>query len=222
MIELTNLRRLVREYCNQPLNTCIVFIENSKNAPKTIGTGYYFTNKSGDIIHYPSAYSRAWGKPIYNLSTRRIEVGKNWKPKMPKGMTLHNRGGLHFVRNSDRMDFHFSGADYHKYQINFCSWVRKQMAANYKRRVETNKINNLVNKNINTTYVSLLDSRRAGNCVEGSLNYAKKKFNISREDLVHCPWLMQIPAKLLARDRGNDRVMAAIKQAVLRETMVSI
>lgn len=35
-------------------------------------------NKSGDIIHYPSAYRRAWGKPIYHVSTIEIAVGYQW------------------------------------------------------------------------------------------------------------------------------------------------
>ena len=77
-----NIKKLIREIAKgQPgwrNNLPVVFIKG-RAAPKVKGTGYYFTNKSGDIIRYPNAYSKAWGKPIYHPSTIRIEVGEKYK-----------------------------------------------------------------------------------------------------------------------------------------------
>lgn len=54
----------------------IVVAGNSK--PVWKGQSYYYTNKSGAIVYHPSAYRKAYGKPIYVASTRRIEVGQIW------------------------------------------------------------------------------------------------------------------------------------------------
>ena len=55
----------------------IVMVDgNSK--PKWKGSSYCHTNKSGAIIHYPNAYRKTYGKPIYVASTRHIEVGQKW------------------------------------------------------------------------------------------------------------------------------------------------
>ena len=47
-------------------------------APAVVGRGYHWRNASGDIIRHPGAYRRAYGRPIYHASTRRIEVGAEW------------------------------------------------------------------------------------------------------------------------------------------------
>lgn len=75
-------KRSVRKQLSTHNNCPVVFIKNSKKKPELKGSSYYFTNKSGDIIRYPSAYSRAFGKPIYHNSTLRIEVGENYKFKL--------------------------------------------------------------------------------------------------------------------------------------------
>lgn len=49
-----------------------------ESSPRLVGQDWHYENKSGDVIRFPSAYRRAWGKPIYIASTRRIEVGKDW------------------------------------------------------------------------------------------------------------------------------------------------
>lgn len=52
-----------------------VIVERGSHAPKEIGRGYYHTNKSGDIVHYPNAYGY---RTVYHASTRRVVVGHRW------------------------------------------------------------------------------------------------------------------------------------------------
>jgi hypothetical protein len=53
-------------------------LEDNKLPPYWKGHSFHFENKSGDLIRHPTAYRKAWGKPIYIRSTRRIVVGKDW------------------------------------------------------------------------------------------------------------------------------------------------
>lgn len=53
--------------------------------PKLIGSPYHYENKSGELIHHPTAYRRAWGKPIYIASTLEVVVGNMW---FNKNLTL--------------------------------------------------------------------------------------------------------------------------------------
>jgi hypothetical protein len=55
-----------------------ITIVDGFTAPEVQGKPGYYTNKSGDIINFPNAYQRAWGKPIYHQSTARVEVGVGW------------------------------------------------------------------------------------------------------------------------------------------------
>jgi hypothetical protein len=71
------IKKLIREAVSARPN-CPIQIVNGDDPPKLKGRGYYFTNKRGDEIYHPNAYRRAWGKPIYNPSTIRVEVGSNW------------------------------------------------------------------------------------------------------------------------------------------------
>lgn len=77
----TNLSLLLKREIRKALgarNNCPFKILEGKNPPKLKGFGYYYTNKSGDIIRHPIAYRKAWGKPRYHHSTIRIEVGGDW------------------------------------------------------------------------------------------------------------------------------------------------
>lgn len=70
-------------------------------------------------------------------------------------------------------------------------------------------------------YVTLQDSRLAGNCVEGSLIFAERNLGIPREEVISGEWFCQIPAKTVLRF-GDRRAEAAVVQAYRRETEVSI
>ena len=71
------IRRMIRQAA-AARNNCPVKIVAGNFAPIVKGHQHYWTNKSGDVIRYPNAYKRAWGKPIYNQSTIRVEVGSEW------------------------------------------------------------------------------------------------------------------------------------------------
>lgn len=73
----TIIKRLIRQAAGAR-NNCPIEIIKGNNPPKLKGRSYYYTNKSGDEIRYPEAYRKAFGKPIYNSSTIRVEVGDNW------------------------------------------------------------------------------------------------------------------------------------------------
>jgi hypothetical protein len=46
--------------------------------PELLGEPGHYVNGSGELIRYPNAYRRGWGKPNYVASTVRIEVGALW------------------------------------------------------------------------------------------------------------------------------------------------
>lgn len=221
MSENFSFNYLCRQIAGCYNNIPIEIIKDSNQPPTRVGESYYWTTPSGKTrVGSPRAYG--W-RTKYNCSTLRVEVGEHWKPKIPKGMELRTKGGTHLVRLSDGMDFHFVVFELIA-RKNFCTWVRKMMAINYKNRLKTKKLQNNLNKYIKekNSFVCFLDSRRAGNCTEGTLNYAKKKFNLSKEDVLGLPYLPLINAKLLAKDMTNDRVKGALQRAFERETMVCI
>lgn len=67
------------EWIARRLTGKVVPIEyiSGTSAPKFDGTSFYYTNKSGGIIHHPKSYG--WHM-IYHPSTRRIVMGRDWKP----------------------------------------------------------------------------------------------------------------------------------------------
>ena len=68
---LCRLRQAIRKACGQEGTSYPIEIVQGSDAA-------HYVNKSGDIIHHPNAYRRAWGKPIYVASTLRIVVGAKW------------------------------------------------------------------------------------------------------------------------------------------------
>lgn len=74
------IRAICRDVLGFPnnCNTPIVVDDNGTEPPAWAGKRYHHTNASGDIIRHPSAYRRAYGKPIYVASTRHVTVGLLW------------------------------------------------------------------------------------------------------------------------------------------------
>lgn len=69
--------------------------------------------------------------------------------------------------------------------------------------------------------VTLADSRRAGNCVEGSLAFAERRMGLSRAEILAGGHLIHVlGASLLAT--GDARARRAVEAAWQRETMVAI
>jgi hypothetical protein len=73
-----NLRKAIRQAANCVGTNIPILVIKGDYSPICKGTGYHYRNKSGDLIHSPNAYRRAWGKPIYYPSSIRIEVGEEW------------------------------------------------------------------------------------------------------------------------------------------------
>ena len=148
----------------------------------------------------------------------------------PKGMLFDkDNNGIKLIRISDKMDYHPIYGDWRA--KDFATRVRRQMAANYKNRVESKRLERknkqfdfLFNRDLHNTMVTLDDSRKAGNCIQGSLNFAEKKLRISGEDLINGGYLFTIPASKILKVANGDtaRAMAACRTAWLRETEVAI
>lgn len=81
-------------------------------------------------------------------------------------------------------------------------------------------------REIQSTYVTLEDSRKSGNCIEGSLNFAEKNLGISRDTILNGLHLFSVQAKRLIgiadKSPEKHRIMNAVNVAWSRETMVSI
>lgn len=150
--------------------------------------------------------------------------------RAPKGMKFDiDDLGLKLVRETDNMDYHPNYNDL--LAKNFSAIVRREMAENYKQRLRGLKIlrekrslaKKYVGEIVPKTYVNFTDARRAGNCVQGILNWVSKNIQIDEKQMIESPWLVQVPAKLLNRIAPNNPlVFNSINQAYLRETAVCI
>jgi hypothetical protein len=127
------------------------------------------------------------------------------------------------------MDYHPTPEDWSA--RNFASRVRKNMAANFVKRLaakkverETIRLGKIYERQILSTRVTLEDSRRAGNCVEGSLAFCERRLRLSREDILAGSYLFSVPAKnLIDNANGNlPQVQNAVRVAWMRETTISI
>jgi hypothetical protein len=71
------MRRLVRAavgaHCSMPVE-----LVPGDAAPQIVGESHHYVTPGGKPVRWPSAYRRAWGKPIYVASTRRVVVGVEW------------------------------------------------------------------------------------------------------------------------------------------------
>lgn len=145
----------------------------------------------------------------------------------PSGMKWSNDSlGIVLIRQSDGMDYHPTVDDYSSKK--FASVVRAGMAMNFSKRRESKRAEAaqkkeaaIFDKESKTVRVILEDSRRAGNCMEGSLKFAEKRFRMDRESILAAPWLMGVcGSRVIAT--CDARAMAAVRAAFTRETMVQI
>jgi hypothetical protein len=75
--EYRELSRLVRAHCGAASSRPIVVVPG-RGAPRKCGEGCRFETPGGRPVYHPSAYRRAYGRPVYVASTRRVEVGAQW------------------------------------------------------------------------------------------------------------------------------------------------
>lgn len=88
-----------------------IVIIKGKSPPQWRGKSYCFKNKTGDIIKYPNAYSKAYGKPIYIPSTRRIIVGIEWVKQLELDviqLKLYKENGRFINRKMVEFIFYFT------------------------------------------------------------------------------------------------------------------
>jgi len=145
----------------------------------------------------------------------------------PKGTRFgRDQDGIFVRRLSDGMDYHPSPREW--LDKAFATVVRTAMAANWRARASARKAEALAKcyadiraREIGSTRVTLADSRRAGNCVEGSLAYAVRKLGCDRQEIIDGGYLFSVPASRVLAG-GEPRAVAAVHAAWLRETAVCI
>jgi hypothetical protein len=89
---------------------------------------------------------------------------------------------------------------------------------------EHRKLDRVFTRDLRSTRVSLADSRRAGNCVEGALKFAERRLGIGRAEILAGGHLLHVPASRIMAAAGTEAEPArrACYAAWLRETTVSI
>jgi hypothetical protein len=55
-----------------------IAVVDGEASPVVVGESAQWTTPGGSPVRYPNAYRRAWGKPVYHCSTRRVVVGRQW------------------------------------------------------------------------------------------------------------------------------------------------
>lgn len=154
--------------------------------------------------------------------------------KAPKGMQFcPDEYGIALRRLSDGMEFHPTAEDFEA--PNFATRCRKAMTANWRARrkaakaakiqakadKEQARLHAIREREIAKCRVTLYDSQKAGNCIEGSLRFAETRLHLDRNSILAAPWLVTVSAaKLLAM--GEPKAKAAAIQAWMRETTISI
>lgn len=147
----------------------------------------------------------------------------------PKGMIWTVDNGPMLRRASDGMDYHPTAEDCKA--KDFASRIRREMAKNHTARINAKRAAKaaarheaIFTRDLATTRVTLHDSRRAGNCIEGSLQFAEKKLGVSRQEIIAAGHLFTLPARVLIRAANGqaEQVMRAVRAAWNRETTISI
>ncbi len=147
--------------------------------------------------------------------------------RAPAGMRFdRDENGLVLKRLSDGMDYHPDCNDLTSKK--FATTVRAKMANNFKNRLAAKKeerrtklFEKFYQRDLNNTMVNLYDSSKAGNCIEGSLQFAEKRLNIPRQEILSGGFIFKVPASKLVKT-GDERAIRAAKVAWQRETLVMI
>lgn len=217
-------------------------IQNWTSAKPSIhqfAKGYYLTNDEGRYSR-SCKYTKYSYSPLYTSYVAVSNCGsgliyrRGFKGEI-KSRVIHAPSGMKFKKDSyglvlkrlsDGMDYHPTAKDLQSKK--FAATVRAEMAKNYKARLAQKKaekhskfLEKLFQRDLPTTMVTLHDSRKAGNCIEGSLQFAERRLGISRQEIINGGYLFKIPAYKLVKT-SEQRALAAAKVAWNRETMVCI
>jgi len=217
-------------------------IQNWTNAKPSIhqfSKGDYLTNNEGRYSR-SCTYTKYSYSPLYTSYVEVSNCGsgliyrRGFKGEIksrviyaPVGMKFQKDFyGLVLKRLSDGMDYHPTAKDLQSKK--FAATIRAEMAKNYKARLAQKKaekqskiLEKLFQKDLATTMVTLNDSRKAGNCIEGSLQFAERRLNIPREEIIKGGFLFKVPAYKLVKT-GEQKAFDAAKVAWNRETTVCI
>jgi hypothetical protein len=74
----TQLSRQMARLAAGAHTSCPVTVVEGDVAPHVTGEGFYYTTPSGQLVHHPNAYRRAFGRPEYHASTLEVVVGQEW------------------------------------------------------------------------------------------------------------------------------------------------
>jgi len=204
-------------------------------------TGGEPIQEAWEDIHYKGAYKSYTGSQVLANYQSAIAVTRSGRSAVvvkscklvrrllaPVGLRFEiDKNGVLLKRISDGMDFHPAPADWKR--KDFTTYVRSRMASNYHARLaanrsvrETERHQKIYNREIGSVRVTLNDSRRAGNCVEGSLKYAESRLGLTRSEILAGDYLFSVPASRLLEPGCGNLARAAVQMAWMRETAVQI
>lgn len=98
---------------------------------------------------------------------------------------------------------------------------RASLAAQAKAQRENKRHSKIMERGLSSCVVTLDDSRRAGNCVEGSLRFAESRLGMNREEILACRHLTGVLGRRLLATK-DERARKAVVAAWNRETIVAI
>lgn len=181
-------------------------------------------------------YTKYEYTPTYQSSIRVWRSGKTadvWRMnkmarrvQVPAGLrfAIDDLGAL--VIAADGTDYHPTASEW--MSTKFASVIRAALAA--KRAAvrqaalaarESARVAKIRDRQMASCRVTLADSRRAGNCVEGSLAFAERRLRLNRAEILAGGHLIHVSgAALLAT--GDARARRAVEVAWQRETTVCI
>jgi len=234
-----------RERAAASIGNCGQRTNVSTGSPQVYGKAHQARREK---IHYKGRYRGYSGWFLYQDYQSCVGISRSGRSAViirecvlvrriiaPAGMLFRNdSNGFFLQRVTDKMDYHLTPEDWDA--KNFATRVRTAMSKNYLARQaekrsakvaakdakEASRIEAIKAREIGATRVTLDDSRRAGNCVEGSLRYAETRLQIDRETIINNGYLFSVRASRLLATNGDTGVKRAVNAAWLRETTVTI
>ena len=180
--------------------------------------------------HYEySPTMTSWGIVLADGIELAGRIGKQgFRLTAPKGFVFSSDAlGAKLQSRDGKRDYHFSSDEV--LAENAMRGMMQRARANWSRQAEARKSEaqakrdaKIYEQEIASVRVTLDDSRRAGNCIEGSLTYAEQRLHISRDEILGAGYLFSVPAEKLLATNGHDGVKRAVRAAWLRETAVQI
>jgi hypothetical protein len=147
--------------------------------------------------------------------------------RAPAGTEWDHDGSI--ITSDLRVEYHPTSDDL--LARDFVARVKRALAEARKHRAEVDarmRENELEQRRYDeqsdNAMVTLADSRRAGNCVEGSLRFAELKLRVDRETVLNAAHLFAVPACRLRSVANGERMLVerAVRCAWERETAVQI